>query len=82
MTAAMRYPNDQSKFLVILSSRGATGTGSNGKQQSGLDQVRPALKTTQSPVRWSQDSLGPFFLGPAHWICSGLDSLSFSPVPR
>lgn len=75
MTAAMRYPNDQSKFLVILSSRGATGTGSNGKQQSGL-------KATQRPVRWSQDSLGPFFLGPAHWICSGLDSLSLSPVPR
>lgn len=50
---------------------------SDGKQKSGPNQVRPALKATQRSMGWSQESPGSFFLGSAHGICSDLDSLSY-----
>lgn len=81
MTAAMRYPDGRGKFLVTASSGKGIHVGSDGKQGFGSEEVRPALEETQGPMRWSQDSLGPFFLGPSHWICSGLDSFRFYPVP-
>lgn len=56
MTTAVRQPNNQSTFLVMASSREVIYMGSNGKWKFGPDLFRPALKVTQRPMRWSQNS--------------------------